>query len=100
MKLVRADELFEKMKKFGFNSKIISIESFVIDELSAANNDKYVKNVTVWWKAGEGRWTEFKNVSGVEFVSENPEIMVIIKKNDDMVYVNMNEVLYVEEETK
>lgn len=56
--------------------------------------------VTVWWKAGEDRWTEFTNVAGVEFSSENPEIMVIIKENDDFIYVNMNEVLYVEEETE
>jgi hypothetical protein len=56
--------------------------------------------VTVWWKAGNGRWTEFANVGGVEFASENPEIMVIIKENDDFIYVNMNEVMYVEEETK
>lgn len=46
------------------------------------------------------RWTEFTNVGGVEFAAENPEIMVIIKENDDFVYVNMNEVLYVEEETE
>lgn len=56
--------------------------------------------VTVWWKAGEDRWTEFTNVGGVEFVAENHEIMVIIKENDDFIYVNMNEVLYVEEETE
>lgn len=48
--------------------------------------------VTVWWKAGEDRWTEFTNVGGVEFSSENPEIMVIIKENNDFIYVNMNEV--------
>ena len=56
--------------------------------------------VTVWWKDGEDRWTEFANVGGVELAAENPEIMVIIKENDDFIYVNMNEVLYVEEETK
>ena len=54
--------------------------------------------VTVWWKSGEDIWTDFTKVSGVEFASENPEIMVIIKENDYFVYVNMNEVLYVEEE--
>lgn len=56
--------------------------------------------VTVWWKAGKDRWTEFTNVGGVEFASENQEIMVIIKENDDFIYVNMNEVMYVEEETE
>ena len=55
--------------------------------------------VTVWWKAGKDRWTEFTNVGNVEFLIENPEIMVVIKENDDFIYVNMNEVLYVEEET-
>lgn len=54
--------------------------------------------VTVWWKAGEDRWTEFTNVGNVEFLIENPVIMVVIKENDDFIYVNMNEVLYVEEE--
>jgi hypothetical protein len=54
--------------------------------------------VTVWWK--EKRYTNFTNVGNVEFVSENPEIMVIIKDNDDFIYVNMNEVLYVEEVTE
>lgn len=98
MKLVRADELVEKMKKFGFNSKIISIESFVIDELSAVSTDKHVTNVTVRRKDGEQ--DTFRNINGIEFTSENPGIMVIIKENDNYIYVNMNEVLYVEEETK
>ncbi len=56
--------------------------------------------VTVWWKCpSKDRWTEFTDVDVIEFVAENPEIMVIIKENDDMIYVNMNEVLYVEEES-
>lgn len=56
--------------------------------------------VTVRWKVGEGSWTKFTNVGGVEFASENPEIMVIIRENDDFIYVNMNEVLFVEEESE
>ena len=57
--------------------------------------------VTVWWKSRKDRkWTEFTNVGGLEFAYENPEIMVIIKENDNFIYVNMNEVLYVEEETE
>lgn len=54
-------------------------------------------NATVWWK--NGKHDTFMNVGSIELTSENPSIMCIIKENDDFVFVNINEVLYVEEES-
>ena len=38
MKLVRADDVVEMMKRFGFRSDFISIESAIIDEVDAAES--------------------------------------------------------------
>lgn len=53
--------------------------------------------VTVWWKSG--KHDTFCNIGGVEAASSNPAIIYIIKENDDTVFVNANEVLYIEEES-
>ena len=54
-------------------------------------------NATVWWK--NGKHDTFCNIGGVEVGSSNHTIIYIIKENEDTVFVNANEVLYIEEES-
>lgn len=54
--------------------------------------------VTVWWKSGRDRFTEFTNIveTGVSEFSDH--IIFLDKDNGNVIYINANEVMYVEEE--
>lgn len=54
--------------------------------------------VTVWWKSGRDRFTEFTGIveTGVSEFSDH--IIFLNKDNDNAIYINANEVMYVEEE--
>lgn len=54
--------------------------------------------VTVWWKSGRDRFTEFTDIAetGVSEFSKN--VIVLNKYDNKVIYINANEVMYVEEE--
>lgn len=55
--------------------------------------------VTVWWKSGRDRYTEFTDIAetGVSEFSKN--VIVLYKDDNNVIYINANEVMYVEEES-
>lgn len=54
--------------------------------------------VTVWWKTGKYRFTEFTNIEETSVSEFSKSVIVLYKDNDKVIYINANEVMYVEEE--
>lgn len=54
--------------------------------------------VTVWWKSGRDRFTEFTDISGTGVSEFSDGVIVLYKDDNKVIYINVNEVMYVEEE--
>lgn len=54
--------------------------------------------VTVWWKSGMDKFTEFTNIVETDVSEFSNHIIFLNKDNDNAIYINANEVMYVEEE--
>lgn len=61
-----------------------------------------MRSVTVWWKDKERGFTHFDDIREVEYRTSNPTILAFMKENNDgnYVFINANEILYIEEETE
>jgi hypothetical protein len=54
--------------------------------------------VTVWWKSGMDSFSEFTDIVET-YVSEFSKNVIVLHKDDNkVIYINVNEVMYVEEE--
>lgn len=56
--------------------------------------------VTVWWKSGEDTFTEFTDIEETGVSEFNGNIICLFKDDGNVIYINYNEVLYVEEEAE
>lgn len=55
--------------------------------------------VTVWWKSGRDRFTEFTDISETGVSEFSDGVIVLYKDDNNVIYINANEVMYVEEES-
>lgn len=54
--------------------------------------------VTVWWKSGRDRFTEFTGIVETYVSGFSKNVIVLHKDDNKVIYINVNEVMYVEEE--
>lgn len=54
--------------------------------------------VTVWWKSGKDRFTEFTNIKETGVSEFSSSIIYLENEKGNVVYVNVNEILYIEED--